>query len=135
MTEFVNDHQSLFFWLTLIGLFGLVVSLIVIPWILIKIPSDYFFADKRKRYPWGNCPPIIRSIVLLIKNLLGVILIISGIAMLFMPGQGILTIVGGIVFMDFPHKYKIIRQIIKNSNILTYINKLRAKANQAPLKI
>ena len=135
LIEFINNHEELFFWLTIIGLVGLVVSLIVIPWILIRIPSDYFFANKREKYPWGNCPPIIRSVLLLIKNILGVILIISGIIMLFIPGQGILTIIGGIVLMDFPHKYKIMRRIIKNFKVLKFINKLRAKANQDPLVV
>jgi hypothetical protein len=55
--------------------------------------------------------------------------------MLFIPGQGILTIMAGIVLMDFPYKYKIMRKIIKNSNILRFINKLREKANQEPFKV
>jgi len=135
LLEFINNHETLFFWLTLIGLVGFIGSLVVIPWVLIKIPPDYFLADKRKKCPWGHCPPIIRLIVLIIKNILGVILMLSGIIMLFTPGQGLLTIIGGIILMDFPHKYKLIRWIIKNSNILKFINKLRVKANQEPLKV
>lgn len=135
MLEFFHTHEAFFFWSTLIGLVGLIGSLIVVPWILIKIPSDYFFADKRKKCPWGHCPPMIRFLLLIIKNILGVLLILSGIIMLFIPGQGILTMVAGIVLMDFPYKYQIMRKIIKNSRILRFINRLRKKANQEPLKV
>ncbi|WP_373031114.1 PGPGW domain-containing protein [Sulfurovum sp.] len=135
MLEFFNTHEEIFLYSTLIGLVGLIGSLIVVPWILIKIPSDYFLANQRKKCPWGNCPPILRLVVLVIKNIIGVVLILSGVIMLFIPGQGILTIIGGIILMDFPYKYKIMRKIIKNSNILRFINKLREKVNQEPLKV
>ncbi len=55
--------------------------------------------------------------------------------MLFIPGQGILTMIAGIVLMDFPYKYKMMRKIIKNSKVLGFINRLRKKAKQEPLKI
>ncbi len=132
MIEFIHEHQLLLFWLAIIGFIG---SLIVIPWILIKIPSDYFLKDKRKKCPWGNCSPIIRSIILILKNILGVILILSGLIMLFTPGQGVITIIGGIILMDFPYKYNILRRIIKQPKVLSSINELRMKAKQTPLKV
>lgn len=135
MLAFFDTHEAFFFWSTLIGLVGLMGSLIVVPWILIKLPPDYFFAEKRKKCPWGHCPPMIRSLLLIIKNILGAMLILSGIIMLFIPGQGMLTMMAGIVLMDFPYKYKIMRKIIKNSKILRFINKLRKKANQESFKV
>ena len=135
MLAFFNTHEAFFFWITLIGSVGLIGSLIVVPWILIKIPSDYFYADKRKKCLWGHCPPMIRSLLLIIKNILGVLLVLSGIIMLFIPGQGMLTMIAGIVLMDFPYKYTMMRKIIKNSKILRFINRVRKKANQEPLKV
>ena len=135
MQEFLHTHETLFFYLTISGVVGLIGSLIVVQWILIKIPPDYFSAEKRKPCPWGNCPPVIRVIVLIIKNIIGVILILSGIIMLFIPGQGLLTIFAGIILTDFPYKYKLIRKIVKTPRILNFINKLREKAKHAPLKL
>jgi len=40
------------------------------------------------------------------KNIIGVIFITSGIIMLFIPGQGIITIIIGIILADFPGKSK-----------------------------
>ena len=135
MLEFINTHEAVFFWLTLIGIIGLIGSMLVIPWILIQIPPDYFLGEKRKKCPWGNCPPFIRSIILIIKNILGIALVLSGIIMLFIPGQGLLTILVGMILMDFPYKYKILRWLIQHPKILSPINKLRTKAKKSPLKI
>ena len=128
MTAFIYGHEALLLWLTIASVIGLVASLVLIPWILIQIPSDYFSHKKRQKHQWGSYPPIIRLVLLIMKNILGVIFIISGIIMLFIPGQGIITIIIGIILTDFPGKYKIERWIINHTAILRYINKLRAKA-------
>jgi len=135
MLTFINNHETLFFWLTFIGVLGFIGSLVVIPWILIKIPHDYFRAEKRQKRLSEHCPKVVWWIVIVIKNIVGFVLILSGIVMLFTPGQGVLTIIGGIVLMDFPHKYRLIRGIIKNTKILKLINALRAKANREPLSV
>ena len=133
MITFIHNHEGLLLWLTIASVIGLITSLVLIPWILIQIPSDYFSHKKRQKYQWRNHPPIVRLIFLLMKNILGVIFIISGIIMLFIPGQGIITIIIGVVLTDFPYKYKIERWIINRPAILSSINKLRAKAKQGPI--
>ena len=135
MITFIHSHETLFFWLVVVSFIGFIGSLIVIPWILIQIPSDYFSHEKRQKHQWGSYPPTIRLVLLLIKNILGVIFIISGIIMLFMPGQGIITFIIGIILTDFPGKYKIERWIINNPAILRSINQLRAKAKQSPIEV
>ena len=135
MIMFIHDHEVLLLWLTIASIIGFIGSLIVIPWILIQIPSDYFSYSKRKKHQWGSYPPIIRLILLLVKNILGVIFIIGGIIMFFIPGQGIITIIIGIILADFPGKYKIERWIINHPAILRSINKLRAKAKQDPIEV
>jgi archaellum biogenesis protein FlaJ (TadC family) len=135
MITFIHSHEVLLFWLTMASIIGFFGSLIVIPWILIQIPSDYFSHRKRKKHQWGTYPPILRVVLLLMKNILGVIFIISGVIMLFIPGQGIITIIIGIILTDFPGKYKIERWIMNHTTILRYINKLRAKAKQSPIEV
>ncbi len=135
MITFIHNHEVLLLWLTIASIIGFIGSLIVIPWILIQIPSDYFSHSKRKKHQWGDYPPIIRLVLLIMKNILGVIFIISGIIMLFIPGQGIITIIIGIILTDFPGKYKIERWIINHTAMLRYINKLRAKAKQSPIEV
>ena len=55
--------------------------------------------------------------------------------MLFLPGQGILTLVMGALLMDYPGKFQLERKIVKTPAILKGLNWLRAKANKPPLVI
>ena len=135
MITFIHSHEILLLWLVIASIIGFIGSLIAIPWILIQIPSDYFSHKKRQKHQWGSYPSVIRLALLLIKNILGVIFIISGIIMLLVPGQGIITIIIGIILSDFPYKYKIERWIIKHPAILRSINQLRVKAKQSPLEV
>ena len=134
MITFIHSHETLFFWLISASVIGFIGSLIVIPWILVQIPSDYFSHKKRQKHQWGSYPSVIRLILLLMKNILGFIFIISGIIMLLIPGQGIITIIVGIILIDFPYKYKIEQWIISHPAILRSINQLRAKAKQSPIE-
>lgn len=135
MTNLIENHETLLFWLTIAAIIAFIVSIILIPQIVAKIPSDYFSHPQRQKYLWGDQPKIIRLIFIFVKNILGGIFIIGGIAMLFLPGQGIITIIIGLFMMDFPFKYKVELWIIKQPSVLRSINKLRAKAKQPPLEI
>ena len=54
-------------------------------------------------------------------------------AMLVLPGQGILTIIIGIMFINFPGKYRLERWVVLRGPVLTIINRLRHRAGHAPL--
>ncbi len=53
--------------------------------------------------------------------------------MLALPGQGLLTIIVGLIFLDFPGKYRLERKIIGNHAIFSGINWIRDKAGKPPL--
>ena len=55
--------------------------------------------------------------------------------MLVLPGQGLLTIVTGFLFLDYPGKYKLERKIVSTPIILKGLNWIRSKSNKPPLKI
>ncbi len=135
MMAFIYNHESLFLWLTIVSIMGFLISIVFIPWLVTRIPSDYFSHPKRQKYTWNNQSKILRLIFILMKNIIGVIFIIGGIFLLFLPGQGVLTILLGLFITDFPYKYKIETWIIKHPPILRSINKLRTKAKQRPLEI
>lgn len=120
---------------TIIAIIAFILSIVLIPWIIILIPSDYFTHPKRQKYPWHNYPPLIQWIAIIVKNILGVILIIAGIAMLFLPGQGILTIIAGLLFVNFPHKYRIEKWVIKQPVVFKTVNRVRKRAGRAPLEL
>jgi len=118
--------------LTIASFIGFVGSLIAIPWILIRLPSDYF--DMRVPRLWmKDHHPILRLIGLIIKNCLGTVFLMAGFLMLFLPGQGVLTMLIGISFLDFPNKRKLEARIVGQPAILNTINRMRHKFKKSPL--
>lgn len=107
-------------------------SLIFLPWLILAIPEDYFV--EKKHQPLNEKPrsTALRLIVLPIKNLLGIILFIMGLAMLLLPGQGILTILAGLILMDFPGKFLLLRNLARRKRVLKSLNWVRRKGKKAP---
>src|SRR6266545_2390635 len=81
--------------LTVVSLAFFVGSLIAIPFILVRLPADFF--DIRVPRPWmENHHPVLRVLGHLIKNVIGAMFLLVGFLMLFLPGQGILTMLIGV---------------------------------------
>jgi hypothetical protein len=53
--------------------------------------------------------------------------------MLFLPGQGLLTMVAGLLMMDYPGKFALERKIALTPSILSKLNWLRSTVNRPPL--
>ena len=72
---------------------------------------------------------------MILKNLLGVVLILLGIILSLpgVPGQGILTILLGLIMLDIPGKRPLEAKIIQRPAILSAINTLREKYRKPPL--
>jgi hypothetical protein len=71
----------------------------------------------------------------ILKNVLGIVLIILGILLSLpgVPGQGILTILLGLIMLDIPGKRPLEAKIIQQPKVLAAINSLRARYHKAPL--
>ncbi len=124
-----------FWWLSTVSLVTFVTSLATLPWLVSKIPTDYFCHQRREPAPWKDAHPVLRLVMIALKNLLGVILLVGGIIMLLIPGQGILTIAMGLLLMDYPGKYRLERRIAAIPAVLRGLNWLRARRNVPPLVI
>ena len=137
MTDWLAHIASLFppqllLWLAVSSLFMFVGTLIAIPIILVRLPADYF--DIRKPRPWmEEHHPILRVIGHLVKNLVGLVFVFAGLAMLLLPGQGILTILIGLSLLEFPGKRRLEARLVGQQTVLSTINKMRAKFGKPPL--
>ena len=133
--EWLNENQQLLIQLGGLSALIFVLSLLALPWLVAKIPEDYFVQKTRQSSLSRKRLSVFWLMTFLIKNLLGIILLGSGFLMLFLPGQGILTMFAGLLMIDYPGKYLLERKIILHHTILPKLNWLRKKANQPPLKI
>ncbi len=107
-----------------------VASLLMLPWFVSRIPVDYF-TRPRDPQTWH----ILLQPKTLLRNLLGIPILLAGIAMLVLPGQGILTILIGLGVMNFPGKFAIERWFVQRKGVLSAINWIRQKANHPPLQL
>jgi len=131
----MQTHQELMSWLAVISLLTFLVTLFALPILIIHIPDKYFLRKKRIS-PYNPRPAIgFRLVSRILKNILGVFFVLTGLIMLFLPGQGLLSILIGVMLMNFPGKYKVERAIIRQKKVLSTINWLRAKANRPPLQV
>lgn len=115
-------------------LFSFTISILAVGIVMVKIPADYFSSHYSPEFmidkPW-----LVRWSAVILKNVLGIVLILIGIVLSLpgVPGQGILTILLGLIMIDIPGKRPIEARIIKRPNILATVNNLRARYNKIPL--
>ena len=119
-----------------VGLFllSLILSFAAIGIVMVKIPAHYFSSHYEQDFLPGS-PWLVRWSAVILKNILGVILIIIGIILSLpgVPGQGILTILLGLIMLDIPGKRPIEAKIIQRPTVLAAVNKLRARYNKPQL--
>ncbi len=135
MSAWLATNQELLGWLTFASAATFLISLATLPWLVARIPADYFAHRKRHATPLKQRHPVIRLLLLIGKNLLGAILLAGGLVMLFVPGQGLLTMAMGLLLLDYPGKYALERRIAGQHSVLSGLNWLRAKAGAPPLVI
>jgi len=133
MIQWIKSHEAILWWLTAISIVTFVVSLILVPFLIVQIPSDYFTRRRHHRKLRAHQHPLVRGMLVISKNLLGYILVVAGILMLMLPGQGVLTILIGITLIDFPGKYALERWIVSHGSVLRSINWIRRQAGRPPL--
>ena len=130
--EFLSEWQQPLLWASGLSLLAAVATLMGIPWVVVRLPQDYFVRAKRMAWRSSAEAPVLALIFGLLKNLLGLILIILGAIMLLTPGQGILTILIGLLLMNFPGKYRVERWLVLRPGVLRGLNWLRLRQGQLP---
>ena len=128
--DYIHEYTA---WILVISLLSFVIGLISMPMLVARIPVDYFSHHKRHRISQKTHHPIVGLVLTGFKNLLGAVLLIAGFVMLFTPGQGLLSILLGLMIMNYPGKYRLECWIIKRPLIFSTINTIREKQGQPPL--
>ncbi len=115
-------------------LFSLTVSFVSIAVVIVKIPANYFSSHYKQDF-LPNSSWVVRWGAVILKNILGVMLVVLGLLLSLpgVPGQGLLTILLGLIMIDIPGKRPLEARIIKRPTILAAANKLRARYEKEPL--
>jgi hypothetical protein len=93
-----------------------------IPWAVKRLPVDYFMR-----------PPPRHSLgMMIVRNVLGAALVLLGVLMLVLPGQGILTILVGLMLVDLPIKHRVLVKLLCRPTVARGLDLLRRKLGRPP---
>jgi hypothetical protein len=112
------------------------INLAIVSFVLVKLPADYFKKDNARAF-LSERTPVIRYLGLIGKNLLGVLLVALGIILSVpgVPGQGLLTILLGIMLLDFPGRRNLEYKLVSRPSVFKAINKLRHRFGKPNLML
>lgn len=130
--EFLTLRGALFGALLFVVTFA--ISLGIVSFIMVKIPVNYFQTDYSPEFFSGQHPAI-RLLGIVGKNILGVLLVALGIVMSVpgVPGQGLLTILLGVMLLDFPGRRNLELKLVSRPAVFKTINKLRHRFGKPSL--
>jgi len=119
-------------WLFVGSLTSLVLCALLLPAMVLRLPADCFASSRDEQpVPRTACAWLLR----IAKNALGLVFLLAGIAMLLLPGQGVLTILIGLMLLNFPGKRGLERRIVGRPIILKLLNRMRVKRDLPPLNV
>ena len=128
------DPEQLFLWGTALSGFAFVATIIGVPWVVARLPSDYFNQPNRSVWRELNSEPFYALVLGGLKNLLGAVLLLLGAIMLVTPGQGLLTLIAGMLLINFPGKFQLERWIVGRPGVMRGLNWLRNRHGEPPFE-
>jgi len=139
MTQWLKQLIASWTWHDLLmpGLIFLITfgaSLAIVSFILVKLPANYFSNSKDRRV-FAGLPRGLRIAAVIAKNVVGVVLLLLGIVLSIpgVPGQGILTILLGVMLLDFPGKHRLEQKIVSRPKVREAIDSMRRRFGKPPL--
>ena len=121
-------------WATPVSLLTLVATVVLLPVLVARLPQDYFFREHRQPRPHtGHW--LLRYALLIVKNLLGAVLLVAGLAMVVLPGPGIVTVLASFALLNLPGKYHLERWLVSLPQVRAAITLMRERAGRPPLHL
>ncbi len=130
--ELSETWETLLWLATGVSLMALIATVIGVPWVVARLPHDYF--SRPRRYVWRALAdePLLALVLGAAKNALGAVLVCLGVVMLVTPGQGLMTLLVGLLLMNFPGKYQLERWLVMRPGVLRALNWLRRRRGRKP---
>jgi hypothetical protein len=141
MSNLLSDFFLALSWRSILigaGIFvgGFLINLGIVSLILVKLPADHFAKNRKTKF-WSGPRPWLHAAKVIGKNIAGVLLVALGVVLSLpgIPGQGLLTILLGIMLVDFPGRDRLERKLLSKPSIVNTINGLRKRFGKPPLKL
>jgi hypothetical protein len=131
MLEFILSNQSGLWKLALLSAFSAAGGLLLMPWLIVRLPADYFSSDEK---PVVGGHPYLGAVFRIGKNMLGALFLIVGLMLVVLPGPGVLAMLVGIGLLDFPGRRRLIGAVVRRKSVLGPVNIMRRRAGAPPLQ-
>jgi hypothetical protein len=115
-----------------------IVYFIIISYIITQMDKRYFIRRQIIAENAIGVPHLrlinsnLTQLVNIAKIIVGVCLLLIGIMMLVLPGQGLITMLIGLSLLPFPGKDKLEQNILSRKSVRTTLNWIRVKAKKPP---
>lgn len=129
----LREHEEWLAWIGFASLATVIVSAIAVPILIRRMPADYFLEDSAGSEWMRRQHPALRVTLLILKNVFGAILVVGGLIMFVTPGQGILTLVAGILLLNFPGKRRFEIWLVSRKPVHGAIDWIRRRADRPPI--
>lgn len=128
---FIQAHHGLLMGSLWFSAGLLVVTMIAVPWLVARLPADYFTHPRRR--PETRRRPLLRVPLLIMKNAAGLLLVVAGLLMFIGPGQGSLAMLAGVLMMDIPGKYRFECWLVGLKPVWLALGWIRRRTGRPPL--
>lgn len=122
----------MFLWASGLSLLATIATLVGVPWVVVRLPEDYFSRPRREVWRLSSSRPVAGLTLAIVKNLLGLVLVVLGLIMLLTPGQGLATVLIGLLLMNFPGKFRLQRWLVSRGGVMKGLNWLRLRRGKPP---
>ena len=119
-------------WALGLALASLVLVVVLLPLFVLQLPVDYFVASRRELRAERT---VVGWTWRILRNVLGLFFVLAGGAMLLLPGQGLLTILIGLLLLEFPGKRALERRLVARPGIKGFLDRIRARHGKPPLEV
>ncbi|MDB4990655.1 MAG: hypothetical protein JWN04_5833 [Myxococcaceae bacterium] len=128
LLTYLNAHRGALMWISILSVVMFLGSLLLMPVLIARAPVDYFVNEREAE------KGALAWLSKLLRNLLGVVLMLAGIAMLVLPGQGLLMMLLALMLLDIPGKHRLVQRIVKQPAVWRALSYLRQRAQKPPFE-
>lgn len=131
LVELLREHADTLVTIGVASIVLLIGTALLIPLLIVRLPPDYFLQGENRRRQARSRGTIMFLAFAVLRNLIGIILFVAGVIMLFVPGQGLLTILIALMLIDFPGKHAMLMRLAANPHVMRGANRIRRFAGKA----
>jgi hypothetical protein len=112
----------------------LVGTSLLVPIVVARLPDDFFLSNRPQQRTASRRHWAVHLLLVVLRNLIGLPMVVAGVIMLVTPGQGVLSILVGLMLADFPGKHALLIRIVRVRRIRQMLNWIRRKAGKSLLQ-